>query len=261
MLTATGRMPLFVLGVCQMNLEAKIALSLLSKIMESRTKLWYLRNIDAFSNLNDEQVRMVDQYSTMREIKKGEMLYLEGSSDKNIYILKKGVVKITRLTPQGREITLDIFKEDPIFGEMVFIDSEERNESAEVIEDGLICVMRWGDFDTPIKRMPNHSMQITKMIGLRKCRIENKLLDMLFSTVEQRLAKTLLNLLDDFGIPHKDGYLLKIKFTHKDFVHLIAYTRETVTTTLNKFKAEGIIDYEGKHVVIKSLDGIRTIAG
>jgi len=159
------------------------------------------------------------------------------------------------------EITLDIFKEGSIFGEMVLIDSQERNESAEVIEDGLICVMRWGDFETPIKRMPNLSMQITKMIGLRRSRIENKLLDMLFSMVEQRLAKTFPNLLDDFGIPYKDGYLLKIKFTHKDFAHLIALTRETVKTTLNKFKAEGIKDYEGKHVVTKSLDGIRTIGG
>lgn len=233
----------------------------LGQVKQGRTKLWYLKNIDAFTNLSDEQVRMVDQYSIMREIKKGETLYLEGSSDKNIYILKKGLVKITRLTPQGREITLDIFKEGSIFGEMVFIESEERNESAEVIEDGLICVMRREDFDALIKRMPNLSMQITKMIGLRRRKIENKLLDLFFSTVEQRVAKTLLNLLDDFGIPHKDGYLLKIKLTHKDFADLIASTRETVTTTLNKFKSEGIIYYKGKYVVIKSIEGIKTIAG
>jgi hypothetical protein len=34
-----------------------------------------------------------------------------------------------------------------------------------------------------------------------------------------------------------------------------------VTTTLNKFKGEGIIDYEGKYVVIKTLEGIKTMAG
>ncbi|RJP56911.1 MAG: Crp/Fnr family transcriptional regulator [Deltaproteobacteria bacterium] len=125
----------------------------------------------------------------------------------------------------------------------------------------MICISRREDFDILIKKMPNLSMQITKMIGLRRCKIENKLLDLIFSTVEQRVAKTLLNLLDDFGIPHKDGNLLKIKLTHKDFADLIASTRETVTTTLNKFKGEGIIDYEGKYVVIKTLEGIKTMAG
>jgi len=228
---------------------------------QGRTKLWYLKNIDLFRHLNDEEIRMIEQHTLMREIKKGEALYFEGSSDQNIYILKKGTVKVTKITPQGREIILDIFKEGSILGEMAFLESEERNESAEALEESLLCIMRKGDFDQMVQRMPSLSTQITKMIGFRRFKIENKLLDLLFSTVEQRLAKTLLNLLDDFGIPHKDGNLLKIKLTHKDFADLIASTRETVTTTLNKFKGEGIIDYQGKYVVIKSLEGIKTIAG
>ena len=228
---------------------------------QDRTKLWYLRNIAAFSNLNDEEVRMIDQYSIMREIKKGETLYLQGSGDKQIYILKKGVVKITRLTPQGREIILDIFKEGSIFGEMPFVESEESNESAEVVEDGLICIMKKEDFCYLIQKVPRISIQVTRFMGFRRFKVENKLIDLLFSTVEQRLVKTLLNLLDDFGIPHKDGYLLKIKLTHQDFADLIASTRETVTTTLSKFKNEGMIGYEGKYVVIKSIEGLKTVVG
>jgi CRP-like cAMP-binding protein len=54
---------------------------------------------------------------------------------------------------------------------------------------------------------------------------------------------------------------LKIKLTHQDFSDLIASTRETVTTVLNKFKNEGMIDYEGKYVVIRSLEGLKTIVG
>jgi len=228
---------------------------------QAKTKLWYLKNIDLFRHLNDAEIRMIEQHTLMREIRKGEALYFEGSSDQNIYILKKGTVKVTKITPQGREIILDIFKEGSIFGEMAFLESEERNESAEALEEGLLCIMRKRDFDQMVQRMPGLSLKITKMIGFRRCKIENKLLDLLFSTVEQRLAKTLLNLLDDFGIHHKDGYLLKIKLTHKDFAGLIASTRETVTTTLNKFKSDGIIDFEGKYVVIKTLERLKIIAG
>ena len=103
---------------------------------QDRTKLWYLKNIEVFRNLNDEEVRMIDRFSVMREIKEGETLYLQGSSDKSIYILKKGVVKIIKLTPQGKEIILDIFKGGSIFGEMPFAELEERNESARAVEDG-----------------------------------------------------------------------------------------------------------------------------
>jgi CRP/FNR family cyclic AMP-dependent transcriptional regulator len=53
---------------------------------------------------------------------------------------------------------------------------------------------------------------------------------------------------------------LKIKLTHKDFADLIASTRETVTATLNKLKNEGLIDFEGKYLVIKQFEKIRSLA-
>ena len=230
-------------------------------MMQQRTKVWYLKNLDMFSHLRGEEYKMIDTYSSMREVKKGEILYLQGAGDRNFYILKKGTVKITKLTPQGKEIILDIIKGGSIFGEMVVVEPQERDEAAEVIEDGLICTMRKEDFDRLVQMVPGLSVKLTKMMGLRRWKLENKLLDLLFSTVEQRLAKTFLNLLDDFGIPHKDGYLLKIKLTHQDFADLIASTRETVTTTLSKFKNEGMIGYEGKYVVIKSIEGLKTVVG
>lgn len=175
-----------------------------------RTKLWYLKNLDMFSHMRDEEHMMIDKYADMREIKKGEVLYLQGSSDKNIYILKRGTVKITKLTPQGKEIILDIFKGGSIFGEMTYVESHERDESAEVIEDGLICTMSKENFDRLLNMVPGLAIRLTKMIGLRRWKIENKLFDLLYSTVEQRLAKTFLRLPDDFGVPHNKGYLVKI---------------------------------------------------
>ncbi len=225
-----------------------------------RTKLWYLKNLDMFSHMRDEEHKMIDKYAQMRDIKKGEILYLQGSSDKNIYILKKGTVKITKLTPQGKEIIIDIFKGGSIFGEMTVIESHERDESAEVIEDGLICTMSKDNFNRLLQMVPGLSVKITKMIGLRRWKIENKLLDLLFSTVEKRLAKTFINLLEDFGVPKNGGYLLQIKLTHKDYADLVASTRETVTATLNKMKTDKVIDFEGKYVVINTLDRLRSIA-
>ena len=120
-----------------------------------------------FSHMRDEEHKMIDKYAQMRDIKKGEILYLQGSSDKNIYILKKGTVKITKLTPQGKEIIIDIFKGGSIFGEMTVIESHERDESAEVIEDGLICTMSKDNFNRLLQMVPGLSVKITKMITMK----------------------------------------------------------------------------------------------
>jgi CRP-like cAMP-binding protein len=105
--------------------------------------------------------------------------------------------------------------------------------------------------------VPGLAIRITKMIGFRRWKLENKLIDLLYGSVEQRLAKTIVNLLDDFAVPHLNGYLLKIKLTHQDFADLIASTRETVTSTISKMKNDGLLDAEGKYLIIPDLDRLR----
>lgn len=227
---------------------------------QEKTKLWYLKNLDMFSHLREEDIETIDKYSNMKEVKKKEKLYFQGSSDDNFYILKKGAVKITKHTPQGNDIILDIISGGTILGEMSELEPLEKDETAEVIEDGLICTLKKGDFERLIQVVPGLEIKITKMIGLKRWKIENKLLELLFCTVEQRLAKTFLHLLDDFGIPRDGGYLLKIKLAHKDYADLIGSTRETVTATLNKLKNDGIIDYDGKYVVIENLEKVKSLA-
>jgi CRP-like cAMP-binding protein len=224
------------------------------------TKFWYLRNTGLFRGLSDEEVRMIDRYSFMQQIRRGQAIYLQGTPARNVYILKKGVVKINRLTSQGKEIILDIIKKGSIFGDMALAEPDEMNESAEAIEDGVICGLNGEDFERLIQKMPTLSKRVTRMIGSRRYRVENKLVDLLFRTVEQRFAKTLLSLVDDFGIPHDDGFLLKIRLTHKDYAALIASTRETVTATVNSLKSRGLIGIEDKYLIIRSLDGVRAIA-
>jgi CRP/FNR family transcriptional regulator, cyclic AMP receptor protein len=227
---------------------------------QARTKLWYLKNLDIFSHLSEEQYKLIDKLTEMRPVKKGEVVYFQGASDKKFYMLKRGAVKLTKLTPHGNEVILDIFSGITLFGEIGVLNPQERDESAVVVEDGLICTMTKEDFERLVQMIPGLVIKVTKMIGLRRWRIENKLLDLLYRTVEQRLAKTFLNLLDDFAVPHASGYLLKIKLTHKDYADLVASTRETVTAALNKLKNEGLIDFEGKYLVIKQFEKIRSLA-
>lgn len=225
---------------------------------QERTKFWYLKDI--FGALKDEEVRLIDQNCTVRKIKKGETLYLQGSADKHVYVLKEGVVKITKITPEGKEIILDIIGEGSLFGECPFAELQERDESATVLNDGLMGILKTEDIKNLAQKIPALSIHITKMFGFRRMKIENKLIDLLFKTVEQRLAKVLLNLIEDFGITYDGGYLLKIKLTHKDFAALIASTRETVSATFSRLKSQGLIDFERKYVIVKSSLRLRVVA-
>lgn len=225
----------------------------------SRTKLWYLKNLDIFSRLRDEDRHLIEESAVMRPVSKGEPLYLQGSADKNVYILKRGLVKLTKLTPGGKEIILDILKPGSLFGEMVGMDPLRQDESAEMLEDGLICIIPRSRFLQLLNTIPGLALRITKVVGFRLWKIENRLMDLVYSTVEQRLAKTIVQLLEDFGVPHEGGYVLKIHLTHKDFADLIASTRETVTATLNRFVKDGLLSKSGKYWVVNDLERLKEI--
>lgn len=230
--------------------------------MRAKSKLCYIKDLSVFSRLQDEEYKIIDRCTSIREIRKGETLYYQDTKDNNIYILIKGVIKITKLLPSGKETILDIVKGGAILGEMVFIGLLEKDESAQVMEDGLLCIIRQADFEHLLTTVPGLAPRMAKIIGpgVRRRKVEGKLLDFLYSSIEQRLAKTLLSLLEDFGLPHNNGYLIKIKLSHRDYADLVASTRETVTATLSKLKRDGIIDFEERYVVVKSVDKLRAAA-
>jgi CRP-like cAMP-binding protein len=230
-------------------------------VAEDRTKLWYLHSIEAFKFLTQEEMKAVDAMSKMRDVKKGEVIYLQGTADDRVFILKQGTVKITKLTEDGKEIIIDIIKASSIFGEMPSDEQGTRDESTVVIEDGTVCTIPRKEFERMLQMMPKLATQITKLIGFRRRRIENKLLSLVYSSVEQRLARTLLGLRDEFGAPSNGGFVLRIRLTHNDYAELIASTRETVTAVLNRFRKEGLIDFEGRKMEIKSPEKLQSLAG
>jgi len=224
-----------------------------------KTKLWYLKNLEVFNHLNDDEKKAITDYTNLLSIPKKGIIYFQGSADDRLYLVKEGAVKLTRLAPKGNEIILDIVGAGTIFGEMGADDGFERNESAYALEDCVVCSIKREDFQRVINSIPGFSNKVTRMKAPNGRTIENKLIDLLYRTVEQRLAITLLRLDGEFGEPHERGRVIMLKLTHNDLADLVASTRETVTASLSRLKEKGLVEYDGKHVVLVSTDGLKAL--
>ena len=71
-------------------------------------KIWYLKKIDIFEDLNDEDLTKIDNHSFMREYPKNHIIYSQNDESKLIYFLKSGKVRLYRLIESGKQITLTI---------------------------------------------------------------------------------------------------------------------------------------------------------
>jgi CRP-like cAMP-binding protein len=147
-----------------------------------------------------------------------------------------------------------------IFGGISESGGQKRKESAIAIENGLVHVVSREELRRIARKSPKLVVKMNSLITTRKLRIEDRLVELLFRSVEQRFAKMLINLLEDFGTSHKNGHLLNIALTHQDYADLIASTRETVTNVMNRLRKNGVVDYRGKNLIIHSLDKLNDIA-
>jgi CRP-like cAMP-binding protein len=221
----------------------------------NKTKLWYISTNKIFSDLPQLDKEQMATMMTPRNIKKKGLVYCEGDRADNLYILKEGRIKITRLAEDGRELTIDILEPGDIFGELTLAGEAQRETNAEALEDSFICTISRKNFEAFLSMRPNLSLTITKWIGLRLRKIESRFENLIFQDVPTRLYSLLQDLAQRYGKEVPAGRRIAIKLSHQELANLIGATRETVTLELNNMKRRGIIKMEGREFIIPSPSG------
>ena len=158
--------------------------------MRSLEKIRYLKHINLFRNLTDVEIGVLDRITYMKDYSRHEQVYGQSDSGDVVYLLKEGRVKIYKLSPEGKELTLAILEPGEIFGEMALIDEGPRNTIAETLDDALLCVIRRRDFEFLLKKKPELALRVTKLIGVRRREIKNQL--------ETKISAVRVSLWDNF---------------------------------------------------------------
>ena len=107
-----------------------------------RDKLWYLKQFNLLDTMTQEEMESLSEMVVDNQVKKKHSIYMAGDSSENLYFLKEGRVKITRVDESGKEFTLTLLEPGEIFGELGLFDQSPRETSATALEDSVICMMK-----------------------------------------------------------------------------------------------------------------------
>lgn len=218
--------------------------------MQEKSKLWYLKKINLFEEMTSEDMGKIERATRMESVKKKTPIFFPGDPSQQIYLLKEGRVKLSRISEEGREVTIALLEAGEIFGELEVLDDAPRDTLAEALDDSKICVVSKKIFLEMVRSKPDFSFRLTKLIGFRMRKIESRVEDLVFRDVPARLAHLLLELAKDYGRKADLGLLLKIKITHQEIANLIGSIRETVSAVLGDFKRDGWIAFEGRQIIL-----------
>ncbi len=222
------------------------------KDVAEKSEVWYLCNLDLLGELPVNELQWVSERLHEKRYSRGDQVYSPLKGHGMVYFIRSGLVRIYALSPQGKEITMDLLGPGDAFGEL---GEEERRETvAEVLEDAAICSLDRTDFKQLVERNRALCVRLAEHHDERQRKIEVRLEDIVFLDVESRILKLLASLAQRFGSRSGDRIDIEIQLTHKDIASLVASTRETTTSIMSKLKKNGIVETDRQHIAILKPD-------
>src|ERR1700722_2018394 len=198
-----------------------------------------------------EFLAIVGTGKTILKYRKGRIIYSQGEEADRIFYIQSGKGKVTVVSEQGKEEVVGILDKAQFFGEGCLNGQAARVGTARAMEECVITSITRRAMMAALRKEPRFSELFVTYLVTRSNRIEEDLIDQLFNSSEKRLARLLL-LLANFG---KNGKPTPIdaSITQATLAEMIGTTRSRVSFFLNKFRKLGLISYNGKIEVHRSL--------
>jgi CRP-like cAMP-binding protein len=230
-------------------------------LTNTELKVGLLREVDLFAGLSLDQLKEISRTLPMTTCPTGVVVTSPEDEGERLFIVKRGRVRLYRLTPDGKQLTLDILDKGRVVGRMSWLGQELTDAYAEAIEDAVICSFTPAELRRLIDRFPGIGLNIIRYLSERLAASERERELMAYRTVEERLATRLLELAERFGRPSDGGVAIDARLTQQELADMIGTSRETLATTISSLRERGVLDMEHQQVVIRELRRLQELSG
>lgn len=222
-------------------------------------KINCMKQLAIFSTLDDFERERIGAMAGKKVYRKNQFIFREGEQADTIYLIKSGRVKLFKVSGSGREITLDILREDDILGENTFFEDSDHTMNAQAIEDTFICSCNRESFALLLQN-PQASLKIIQLLGKKLNNYTEQVVSIAFRDVKGRISSTLLRLADEYGKPSTGGTTIDIDLTHQDLANLVNASRVMVTNVLLSLRQEGAIAARDQRITVLSREKLAEAA-
>lgn len=216
---------------------------------------------DIFRNLKPEQRAEIERLISYNLYSAGQIFHSPNEHGEQLFVIRSGRVRIYKLSPEGRALTLMVLDPITIFGEMILVDQWIHDTFAEAMTECTIGVVGRDTMRRILESYPQVAIAFMELMGQRLRAMENKLADIAFKSVPQRLASVLLNLAGVTGtIQPSEAQPSVVRYTHQQLAEMIGSYRETVTKAIGELREAGLIRIEDDAITITDLDQLQKLA-
>jgi len=196
-------------------------------------------------------LKQVGSGKTTLTYPKKQIIFSQGDAADAVFYILTGKIKLSVVSQQGKEAVIAVLEKGSFFGEGCLAGQLVCMATATTTENTTLVRIEKTAMIRVLHNEPAFSELFLAYLLSRNIRVQEDLVDQLFNSSEQRLARVLL-LMAHFGKEGKPEPVVP-KVSQEMLAEMIGTTRSRVSFFMNKFRKLGFVYYNGGLHVHSSL--------
>ena len=168
-----------------------------------------------------------------------EPLFREGDRATHCYLVTSGCVKLTQLTPQGREVIVRFVTRGGMVAAPALLMENDYPVAAQAVKPTQVLAFTPTAFKAWLQHNPELSLEMLKLVFERLKDLQTRYMELSSEQAEQRIAKLILNLATHAGIKTPKGVDIDIPLSRQDIADHVGASMYTVSRTLSVWEKFG----------------------
>jgi len=196
-----------------------------------------------------------------RKAPAGTMIFEEGATGSELYIVRRGRVKIfVSAGAQRDEAVLAVLGEGEFFGELSLLDGSPRSASAVAIDDTILLCLHHDDFYAALQKDFHAARHVITVLCRRLRDTDVRLASAAVRDVRERLADCLWNLALHSSQPTKEGLLLNGEISDGELARQVGATTGRIQMELSRLTRDFVIKRVGAELTVLKPNDLRDMA-
>jgi CRP/FNR family transcriptional regulator len=213
-----------------------------------------------FRRLKPDDRARVAEVSHVATYARGDVIFGEGDAAESFFVVASGRVKVSKLTPGGKEVILEIFGVGDPLGAVAVYEGFPFPASATALEDTICVLIPRQQFFQLLERHPSLVRGLLLGLTTRLVELTNRLAELTGTRVEARLARLFLKMADEIGQTDSRGAFIPMALSRQELADLTGTTIETAIRVMSRWNKQHLVHTEKDGFVILNREGLESLS-